>query len=200
MNETFLEFISSWTDGGVIMIPICLLAIALYSVAMILLFRMARIRREIPAQDEWGHWVDRPEDARGMVRDIIVHTQQGSSTIEEMQKRFDEVRLAELPPIETRLVMLKNMVVAAPLLGLLGTVFGMVSTFQALSVGSGKIIDMVAAGISEALITTEMGLLVAIPGYFLMNALERRRTLFVGFLAHLESVSLERMRRKEVEG
>jgi biopolymer transport protein ExbB len=57
-------------------------------------------------------------------------------------------------------------------------------------------IDMVAAGISEALITTEMGLLVAIPGYFLVSALERRRTLLAGFMAHLESVSVERFQRK----
>lgn len=196
MIELGQEFLESWMAGGAIMIPIGLLALVLYTVAMLLFFQLSRMRREIPSQDEWGHWVDKPDDARGMVGDFVRHSQAGVVTVEEMIQRFDEIRLAELPPIESQLVMLRNMVVAAPLLGLLGTVFGMVSTFQALAMGSGKMIDMVAAGISEALITTEMGLLVAIPGYFLVSALERRRTLLVGFLAHLESVSVERFQRK----
>jgi biopolymer transport protein ExbB len=198
MESSFYEFVSIWSDGGPIMIPICLLALFLYGLAMNLFFRLRVIHSEIPHQDEWGHWVDKPSDAEGLVKDIILHTQSDVGSIDEMRRRFEEVRIAELPPLESRLLMLKNMVIAAPLLGLLGTVFGMISTFKALSVGSGKIIDMVAGGISEALITTEMGLLVAIPGYFLLSSLDRKRMLFISFLAQIESISLEKFRRKTI--
>ncbi len=62
----------------------------------------------------------------------------------------------------------------APLCGLLGTVTGMINTFDIISVfGTGNAKAM-AGGISEALITTQAGLLVAIPGLYLSNFLRQR--------------------------
>jgi len=58
-----------------------------------------------------------------------------------------------------------NIVVnSVPLVGLLGTVLGMMQTFQALSVGGASSIDNLAKGISKALITTQMGIAIAIIG------------------------------------
>ena len=70
----------------------------------------------------------------------------------------------------------------APLLGLLGTVFGMVDTFTALAVGrgAGDTAQAVAGGISQALITTQVGLVVALPGLFgaaRLRRLARQTTL-----------------------
>ena len=63
---------------------------------------------------------------------------------------------------------------AAPLLGLLGTVTGMISTFDVMAqFGTGNAKAM-AAGISEALITTQTGLFIAVPGLFMGNFLRRR--------------------------
>jgi len=62
----------------------------------------------------------------------------------------------------------------APLLGLLGTVTGMIATFDIISIfGTGNARAM-AGGISEALITTQTGLVVAIPGLYMSNFLNRR--------------------------
>jgi biopolymer transport protein ExbB len=62
----------------------------------------------------------------------------------------------------------------APLMGLLGTVIGMIVTFDVISVfGTGNARAM-AGGISEALITTQTGLLVAIPGLYMKGYLDRR--------------------------
>jgi biopolymer transport protein ExbB len=62
----------------------------------------------------------------------------------------------------------------APLLGLLGTVGGMITTFSVISqFGTGNA-KALASGISEALITTQTGLIVAVPGLFLANYLDRR--------------------------
>lgn len=61
---------------------------------------------------------------------------------------------------------LGTLVAAAPLLGLLGTVFGMVGTFTAVSQGGGDTAVMVADGIRLALVTTQAGLIAALPGTF----------------------------------
>lgn len=62
---------------------------------------------------------------------------------------------------------------AAPLLGLLGTVLGMIGTFDAVAGAGVHTTDRVAGGISQALITTQFGLLVAIPGVFGLARLKR---------------------------
>ncbi|MCP4107827.1 MAG: MotA/TolQ/ExbB proton channel family protein [Desulfobacteraceae bacterium] len=62
----------------------------------------------------------------------------------------------------------------APLLGLLGTVTGMISTFEAISRFGTANTRALAAGISEALITTQIGLVVAVPGLFMGHIIRRR--------------------------
>ncbi len=71
------------------------------------------------------------------------------------------------------MVMLAALTAAAPLLGLLGTVGGMIATFEAVSAVSGQTGTRVAGGISQALITTQFGLVVAMPGVFGMAHLRQ---------------------------
>jgi len=80
--------------------------------------------------------------------------------------------------LDDYLALIGVLAAVAPCLGLLGTVTGMISTFDVLAVfGTGNARAM-AGGIAEALITTQTGLLVAIPGLYLKGLLERRaRTL-----------------------
>ncbi len=73
-------------------------------------------------------------------------------------------RISQLRPFEQRLGILRALVVCAPLLGLLGTVKGMITTFVALGERGVASMDMLSVGISEALITTQVGLIIAIPG------------------------------------
>lgn len=67
-----------------------------------------------------------------------------------------------------RKTLLQILVTTAPLLGLLGTVTGMLATFQGLNESNGNTFELVAAGISEAMITTETGLVIAIPASFMV--------------------------------
>jgi biopolymer transport protein ExbB len=62
----------------------------------------------------------------------------------------------------------------APLLGLLGTVTGMITTFMVIATSGTGDAKALASGISEALITTQTGLVIAVPGLFLANFLRRR--------------------------
>ncbi|MEK9985703.1 MAG: MotA/TolQ/ExbB proton channel family protein, partial [Opitutae bacterium] len=64
---------------------------------------------------------------------------------------------------------------AAPLMGLLGTVMGMLATFDGLTSNIGRTIELVASGISEALITTQTGLVIAIPGLVMIYLVQKRR-------------------------
>lgn len=80
----------------------------------------------------------------------------------------------EAKNLEKFLVILETVAVTAPLLGLLGTVFGMIRTFTAISVvGMGQA-GALSTGISEALITTAVGLSIGIPALIAFNLLEAR--------------------------
>ncbi len=82
---------------------------------------------------------------------------------ESLELKLEEAVLKERPPIEAYLGFIKIVSMVAPLLGLLGTVTGMIQTFQAITVfGAGDPTAM-AGGISGALVTTVLGLIVAIP-------------------------------------
>jgi biopolymer transport protein ExbB len=103
---------------------------------------------------------------------------ENTTNAELLEARLDEAVLKELPAIERGQGIIKLLAGVAPLLGLLGTVTGMIATFQAITAfGSGDA-KLMASGISQALITTVLGLVVAIP-LLLMHSwvASRSRTL-----------------------
>lgn len=79
---------------------------------------------------------------------------------------FREVRQRSFAPCERDIMVLSALVTSAPLLGLLGTVLGMIDTFQAIALRSRETTELMATGISQGLITTQFGLIIAIPGIF----------------------------------
>ena len=86
-----------------------------------------------------------------------------------------ELREMLLGNVERKSQFLKSLVSVAPLMGLLGTVMGMLTTFKGIaSSGGNQTVDMVADGISTALITTQTGLMIALPGLFLILMVRRR--------------------------
>jgi len=90
--------------------------------------------------------------------------------------RFTTFELDRLAWVERRIPFIGVLAGAAPLAGLLGTVSGMLVTFAGLATSStAQPIDKISVGISEALITTQAGLLIAIPAAFLL-ALLRKQT------------------------
>ncbi|WP_413663572.1 MotA/TolQ/ExbB proton channel family protein [Microbulbifer sp. CNSA002] len=82
---------------------------------------------------------------------------------ETLELKMEEAVLKERPAIESGLNLLKIIAMVAPLLGLLGTVTGMIVTFQAITIFGAGDPKAMAGGISSALITTVLGLCVAIP-------------------------------------
>jgi biopolymer transport protein ExbB len=92
---------------------------------------------------------------------------------EEIEKRAGEQVLKALPKIERSLTVLSVITAIAPLLGLLGTVTGMISTFDVITEHGTGDPKLLSGGISEALITTELGLAVAVPFLLLRSLLAR---------------------------
>ena len=82
---------------------------------------------------------------------------------EEMENALQEAILKEIPPMERFLASLGMLAAIAPLLGLLGTVTGMIDTFHVITLYGTGDPRLMSGGISEALVTTMLGLSVAIP-------------------------------------
>jgi biopolymer transport protein ExbB len=86
---------------------------------------------------------------------------------ESLQMLLDEKVQAYIPKIESRVAAIKLIATVAPLLGLLGTVIGMIETFQSIQIFGTGDPKLMAGGISQALVTTMLGLIVAAPLLFL---------------------------------
>ena len=93
---------------------------------------------------------------------------------EDMENAMQESLLREIPPLERYLSTLGMLAAIAPLLGLLGTVTGMINTFHVITYFGAGDPRMMSGGISEALVTTMLGLMAAIPIMFAHTLLSRK--------------------------
>ena len=104
-------------------------------------------------------------------RILSVHNEHDAIDTESLELKIDEAILKEVPKLEKYHSIIKVFAAIAPLLGLLGTVVGMIVTFQALTLFGTGDPKLMAGGISQALVTTMLGLIVAIPLVFLHSVL-----------------------------
>ena len=111
---------------------------------------------------------------RGALARVLraVLAQRGSAR-SRLEDQAAEAIYREMPRLERLLPFLAVIAGVAPMLGLLGTVTGMISTFEVITEHGTGDPKMLSGGISEALITTEFGLIVAIPALLLHNLLSR---------------------------
>ncbi len=189
--------IDIWVKGGWAMIAIAVNAVLLFGLGVHIQQRLwAKQFRSVP-EKTWRLWLEHPKHREGKIGRLL-DTITEASDLEESARVFDGLRRAELAPIARDLKVMRTCVAAAPLLGLLGTVTGMLATFSALASGAGgdKTMAAVSRGISEALITTETGLVVALPGLFFQYQLSRLRDYYAAFLAHLETVCTQDLYRR----
>jgi biopolymer transport protein ExbB len=112
----------------------------------------------------------------------VAHAHDKRSLLEELL--FEKI-LRVRPTLERFLPFLAITAAAAPLLGLLGTVIGMIKTFQLITIFGTGDAKSLSSGISEALVTTALGLIVAIPTLLLHGALTRMAKHKIGLLEQL---------------
>ncbi|MDJ0787648.1 MAG: MotA/TolQ/ExbB proton channel family protein [Myxococcota bacterium] len=190
-GATWDAVVSIWRSGGAVMPPLFILAVLLYSQAFQLIFYVRRVGLDPRSEMNWWDWVRTPERAEGRVADIVRYTQTDVDSVEEVRNRFDEIRLVTLALVDRRAKFVATLVSAAPLMGLLGTVMGMLRTFLGISSSAGEeTAGVIAGGISEALVTTQTGLAIALPGLFVVMIIQRQRHALEAQLARLESLTL----------
>ena len=142
----------------IIIIGICGLLLAVYRYYSLSLtlnkIMQQKIRKEISVDNPLGRVMNVFSQARNLNPAIL-------------EKKLDEAILREIPVLESAISTIKILAVIAPLLGLLGTVTGMIGTFQSITLFGTGDPKLMSSGISQALITTVLGLTVAIPLIFL---------------------------------
>jgi biopolymer transport protein ExbB len=157
-------------QGGPVGYTIIVLGIAGGAVAVWRFFALTAVGRRVAAQAKQQHGgADNP-----LGRLMQVYEANPGVDTETLELRLDEAVMRELPPLERGLTTIRVISVVAPLLGLLGTVTGMIKTFQVITLFGTGDPKMMAAGIAEALVTTMLGLIVAIPLTFLHSLVSDR--------------------------
>jgi biopolymer transport protein ExbB len=188
--------LDTWSNGGWVMAALATLALITYATAMRLLIFLYHRGLTKATDADLRRWVERPSDAPSRLRELIRYTQDEIQSLKDIEGRFREVEAAKIPEVDRGVAFLNIMVVSAPLFGLLGTVLGMLLTFKAIGVGGSSTADIIAKGISEALVATQTGMMVAIPGLLMAFIAKRWRHEYVAFLARLEGITLRHFRRK----
>lgn len=133
------------------------LVITFYRTFYLLLVR-ARVIRQMQAE--------KPDAGNPLGRILLSVEAVAADDEETIQYKLDEAILKEIPRLEYGHSIIKLFAAIGPMLGLLGTVTGMIKTFEAISLFGGGDPKLMAAGISEALVCTVLGLLVAVPLLF----------------------------------
>lgn len=180
MQQHFYPILEYIRAGGIVMIPLVIVSVVMWVLIIQKVFFFRHLYRKTISRNQAGEFV----------RKNIVP---GSGTCEGITALFvteflrrrrhdsktdtfilDETVISLVSLLDKYLAIIGVLAGIAPLLGLLGTVIGMMATFDIISTfGTGNARAM-AGGISEALITTQTGLLIAIPGIYMKNFLNRR--------------------------
>jgi biopolymer transport protein ExbB len=182
-------------QGGVVMIPI--LALGLIAFALIAIKALQMRKFQVGDAAGIGEVLGRlrEEDVEGareraaamgvpfgsLLREGIQYRRAPREHIEEI---LHERLLSYMPDLEKHLGTLAALGGIAPLLGLLGTVTGIMRTFQLVTVFGTGDAKVLSGGISEALVTTEFGLIIAIPALLAHALFARRVRTMVGAMEH----------------
>ncbi|RLA26867.1 MAG: MotA/TolQ/ExbB proton channel family protein, partial [Gammaproteobacteria bacterium] len=119
--------------------------------------------------------------------------------VDVLERKLDEAILRETPPLERFQGVVKVIAGIAPLMGLLGTVVGMIRTFQTITLYGTGDPKLMADGISQALVTTVEGLVVAIPLVFLYALIADKSRELIEILEEQSAGIIARHAEKIIE-
>jgi len=174
-KKTFFQRIA---DGGLVGYVIILLGLFGVALSGERIYVLREKLQEINKQEE-----DMNNIESNLLGDLLqVAKDNANESIESLEIILDEKIQSITPMIEVRVKAIKLIATVAPLLGLLGTVIGMIETFQAITLFGTGDPKLMAGGISQALVTTMLGLIVAAPLLFLHSYAENYSKSIIGFL------------------
>lgn len=168
INSPNLE--ERWHQGGYIGYAITAVGVFAFLLAIWRLIVLTGVGAKVSSQLK----SDKANSNNPLGRVLKVHEENPSMDTETLELKLSEQILKETPKLESGLTLLKIISAVAPLMGLLGTVTGMIITFQAITIFGAGDPKAMAGGISGALVTTVLGLLVAIPTVLLHTIVNGR--------------------------
>jgi biopolymer transport protein ExbB len=201
-----------WTAGGIVSIPLLgfsLLAIALIIERIIFWWRVKNKQRRIVKEilslyrsDRFAAISQLKKNAQLPIARIFLEAMElEQPTPDEFRLALDSAVQAEIPTLRRFGTWFQTIITASPLLGLLGTILGLIQSFSAMDLGNvgGTNSAGVTGGLSEALISTVMGLVVAIFTLLFANAF---RGLYLRELAFIQEYGgqLELLNRRFHQG
>lgn len=151
-------------EGKIVGYVIITLGIIAFIIALLRILVLSGVESKVKKQ---AKDLKRPSLSNPLGRVLKVYQDNPQSDPESMELKLAEAILKESPKLNAWIMFIKIIAVVAPLLGLLGTVTGMIQTFQAITLFGAGDPQTMAGGISQALVTTVLGLVVAIPTVFL---------------------------------
>ena len=125
---------------------------------------------------------DKPTKNNPLGRVLLVADNNPNADTETLELKLGEAILQETPALESMLTLIKMIATIAPLGGLLGTVTGMIQVFQQITVYGAGDPTIMAGGISVALMTTVLGIVVAIPTIFMHTVVKSRSDAIIHIL------------------
>ena len=167
-----------WHQGGYVGYAITAVGIFAFLLAIYRLIVLTAVSGKVNSQLK----SDKANDNNPLGRVLKIHEDNPTMDTETLELKLSEGVLKETPKLESGLTLLKIIAAVAPLMGLLGTVTGMIITFQAITIFGAGDPKAMAGGISGALITTVLGLLVAIPTVLLHTVVNGRAQRIIHIL------------------
>jgi len=182
MDELFYQMVAYIRSGGVVMVPILCVSLVMWVLIFNRLFFMHRLyvknmpramAGELVRNNQWPEKRYKGANAF-LVRAFLSRRGPVMSDPDLDERILDETVMALTASLDRYLALIGVLSAVAPLMGLLGTVVGMMETFDVITVfGTGNVRAM-ASGISVALVTTQTGLMISIPGLYMSGWLNRR--------------------------
>ena len=162
--------------GGPVMYPLLVISIIMFFLVIKKYIEMREFTKGDRPVRECLQSLGKPGFTAASWQREIIRNFLAERTFDEDLDRsiMESLRLRQTSFVERYIKSIAILAGVAPLLGLLGTVSGMITTFLVIAVSGTGDAKALASGISEALITTQTGLVVAVPGLFLANFLRRR--------------------------
>ena len=172
---------STWVAGGIMMIPLAILTFIVYYNLLSLHFDIrSRVGKKV---------------GKLLRKEMLGQ----SHTLEELHEHFQEKEHEELPLFRHRLAMSSKMTSALPLMGLLGTVLGMIYLFSMMGASNVDIMQSLAGGISKALYPPLIGIASSLPSLLIMSFIKENITKYDAFFMRMERKAIRKFIKKHPE-
>ena len=177
-----LDILSS---GGPVMIPLAILSLVAMAIVIerLWMLRASKFMQpttvatltELLAGRQFKQAIDFCKRNPGPYADLVATlVEHRNAPYDELKQIMEDTARHRLNSLQRGLAALGTIVAGAPLLGLLGTVIGMIKIFSVVATAGSQVTEALSLGISEALVTTASGLIIAIPALFTHSFLEAR--------------------------